>query len=186
MKTADILKRLAAGNQRFASGDNIAIDHSSRLPHLRDQQTPWASVLTCADSRVAPELIFDVSVGELFVVRVAGNVADPTALASLEYAYTILGCTTVIVMAHQGCGAVTAAIEGASGSDALAGLVDRISSAIGGSPIAESVDDAAKTNAVRNAGIITAHMQGLADEGSPEIAAIPMFFSLTTGLVTQV
>jgi len=110
--------RLKEGNQRFRDGDlaeylkGIAqgISASTR-EGLTKGQAPYAAVLTCADSRVAPELIFDAGLGELFVVRVAGNIAANSAVGSLEYAVEHLHSTLVLVLGHTSCGAVTAAFQ---------------------------------------------------------------------------
>src|SRR5262249_2700837 len=108
----DIVKALLDGNQRFGSGASIHphLDASVRAAQA-EKQTPWAAVLTCADSRVGPEVIFDQGIGDLFVVRVAGNIASSDAVASLAYAVEHLGVTAIIVLGHEQCGAVKATIE---------------------------------------------------------------------------
>ncbi|MEM7203791.1 MAG: carbonic anhydrase [Planctomycetota bacterium] len=107
-------QRLQEGNERYRS-DRGERPHSdgARRQALVDGQRPFASVLTCADSRVPPELIFDCGLGDLFVVRVAGNIADDAALGSLEYASLHLGVNLVVVMGHRSCGAVGAAVDNA-------------------------------------------------------------------------
>lgn len=108
------LGRLLAGNRRFASrgprscDEDLAILRQSTV----NKQTPFAAVLSCSDSRVPVELIFDQTIGHVFVVRVAGNVASAEVMASLEYGAAVLGTRTVLVLGHSGCGAVTAAMEG--------------------------------------------------------------------------
>jgi carbonic anhydrase len=108
--TGQILGRLAQGNGRFAKGEgrlsDVSVECRSRLAC---GQSPAAAVLACSDSRVAPESIFDQGLGELFVVRVAGNVVDSTVLASLEYAVEHLGVRLILVVGHSSCGAVTSA-----------------------------------------------------------------------------
>jgi carbonic anhydrase len=112
----EALARLMAGNTRFAADASRHPDIGrSRREALAASQHPFATVLTCADSRVAPELIFDQGLGDLFVVRVAGNVVDDPVLASIEYSVIHLGAPLVMVLGHQRCGAVTAAIEAADG-----------------------------------------------------------------------
>jgi carbonic anhydrase len=108
--TGQILARLAQGNGRFAKGEGRLSDVSvERRSRLVCGQSPAVAVLACSDSRVAPESIFDQGLGELFVVRVAGNVVDTTVLASLEYAVEHLGVRLILVVGHSSCGAVTGA-----------------------------------------------------------------------------
>lgn len=107
-----IWSALVAGNHRFASGKPQRRDLVARRKQLATTQSPHVAVLSCADSRVPPELIFDQGVGDLFVVRSAGESADPLSVGSLEYAIEHLGTTVVVVMGHQRCGAVTAACSG--------------------------------------------------------------------------
>jgi carbonic anhydrase len=110
---AEALQRLSNGNARFVAGRAIHPDQSpARLAKSAKGQSPFAIVLTCSDSRLSPELIFDQGVGSLFVVRVAGNTADPIGLGSMEYAVAVLGARTIVVMGHEKCGAVQAAVKG--------------------------------------------------------------------------
>jgi carbonic anhydrase len=108
----DALQRLKAGNQRFVAGK---LQHPNQSPKRRTElatgQRPFAIVLGCADSRTSPEVLFDQGLGDLFVVRVAGNVIDDHALASIEYAVEHLGARLIVVLGHQRCGAVQAAKE---------------------------------------------------------------------------
>ena len=110
----DSLRMLVEGNRRFASGacehPNTDLEHVTRMS-TRDQR-PFAAVLTCADSRVPVERVFDRGVGDLFVVRVAGNVCETTVAASLEFAVTALACKLVVILGHTRCGAVSAACSG--------------------------------------------------------------------------
>lgn len=106
------LQKLIAGNARFTKGKAIHPNQSlRRVEAVAGQQTPYAVVLTCADSRVSPELLFDAGIGDLFVLRVAGNIVDETLLGSVEYAVEHLGTPLVVVLGHENCGAVKAAIE---------------------------------------------------------------------------
>ena len=101
------LERLIEGNRAFrASAD------ARRLAALAGGQQPWAIVLCCSDSRVVPEQIFQAALGELFVIRVAGNVLDRHQLGSVEYAAAHLGCKLIVMLGHSGCGAVGAALSG--------------------------------------------------------------------------
>ena len=112
VKAAESLTRLKGGNARFVAdpGGALPID-AARRTALAQGQTPFASVLSCADSRVPPEIVFHTGLGDLFVVRAAGHVADRAVLASLEYAAEHLHVPLIVVMGHEMCGAVRAAVE---------------------------------------------------------------------------
>ncbi|MCF4967778.1 carbonic anhydrase [Nostoc sp. CMAA1605] len=106
------LTRLLAGNQRFVERKPQYPNQSrKRLQAVTQGQYPFATILGCADSRVPTEIIFDQGLGDLFVVRVAGNVASETAIGSLEYAASALGSQLIVVLGHKKCGAVAAAIK---------------------------------------------------------------------------
>jgi carbonic anhydrase len=103
---------LVAGNQRFVTGHPTARDHVARRQQLVTAQSPDVAVLGCSDSRVPPELLFDKGLGDLFVVRNAGNTPDAISVGSLEYAVEHLGTKVIVVLGHMSCGAVTAACSG--------------------------------------------------------------------------
>lgn len=107
------LKRLMDGNQRFVQEKGTHPDQSpARIKEIAQGQHPFATLLTCADSRVSPEILFDEGLGDLFDIRVAGNIVTPEVLGSLEYAVAMLGTPLIMVLGHERCGAVTAAVEG--------------------------------------------------------------------------
>jgi carbonic anhydrase len=108
---AEALKRLLEGNARYAANAPNQRDFSAGRNARTQGQAPIASVLSCADSRVVPDLVFDQNPGDLFVVRVAGNIVTPDLLASIEYGVHFLGAPLVMVLGHSGCGAVDAAIK---------------------------------------------------------------------------
>jgi carbonic anhydrase len=113
---ADAIARLKAGNQRFAAGKTRHAHESAQWRKaLVGGQKPFATILACSDSRVPPELVFDQGFGELFVIRVAGNVIAADVIGSLQYAVRHLGTPLIVVMGHQECGAVTAAVESLAG-----------------------------------------------------------------------
>jgi carbonic anhydrase len=116
------LERLKAGNARFAGDPAVAlpIDPGRRAAVL-DKQTPFASVLSCADSRVPPEIVFNTGIGDLFVVRSAGEVLDRSVLASLEYGAEHLKTPLLVIMGHEFCGAVQTAVDAAAGPSASMG-----------------------------------------------------------------
>jgi len=103
---------LEAGNQRFVGGQSSQHDYVAQRQALAKTQAPKVAVLGCADSRLSPELLFDKGLGDLFVVRNAGNSPDPIAIGSLEYAVEHLGSKVIVVLGHQSCGAVSAACSG--------------------------------------------------------------------------
>jgi carbonic anhydrase len=107
------LRRLLDGNQRYVDGKATCTNQSKdRRAELANGQHPFAAILGCSDSRVPPEIVFDRGLGDLFVVRLAGNVADTVAIESIDYAVKHLGTRLVIVLGHDRCGAVTAAVKG--------------------------------------------------------------------------
>jgi carbonic anhydrase len=109
---AEALRRLQEGNARFLAGTSRADrSHTDMLAHLVRGQQPFATVLCCSDSRVPPELVFDAGLGDLFVVRVAGNVLSAEVAGSLQYAGAHLGTPLFLVLGHDGCGAVKASLD---------------------------------------------------------------------------
>src|SRR5262249_7971690 len=110
----EALQRLKQGNARFVADklDQKKDIGGKRRGDLAKGQRPFAIILSCADSRVPPELVFDQGLGDLFVVRVAGNVTDPVVLGSIEYGVQVLKAPLIIVLGHESCGAVQAAIAG--------------------------------------------------------------------------
>ena len=106
------LNRLTLGNQRYVAGQSYSGNISSRRRiQLAEGQKPFAVIVGCADSRVPAELVFDQGLGDLFVIRVAGNITDESVTGSVEYAVAVLGCELVVVLGHTDCGAVKATLE---------------------------------------------------------------------------
>jgi carbonic anhydrase len=153
---AEALAALKAGNERFATGNS---EHPNQGIELRESfassQAPWASVLGCADSRVAPELIFDQGISDLFVCRVAGNVDNPATVASMAYSVAVLSVGMFVVLGHSDCGAVKAAIDVANGemeAGEFAVLTDLIEPAVTkvnpslatGEPLTKTIKENAK------------------------------------------
>ena len=127
----DPVQRLVEGNQRYAAAKATHPDGTAaRRTEVAKEQKPFAVVLGCADSRVPPELVFDQGLGDLFVVRVAGNVADDAVLGSIEYAVEHLGASVVVVLGHERCGACKAALDGGEAPGHLHALVDPIAPAV--------------------------------------------------------
>jgi carbonic anhydrase len=134
---AEALQRLIDGNERFVSGrSRQRPPQPDELVHLVQAQHPFATVLGCSDSRVPPEMVFDQGLGDLFIVRVAGNVVGSEILGSLGYALAHLATPLFVILGHEGCGAVQAALQtrlgGATESGRLAELLDAILPALEG------------------------------------------------------
>ncbi len=122
---------LIEGNQRFVAGKPQVREFNQLRNTLASGQHPKVIVLACSDSRVAPELLFDKNLGDLFVIRAAGNIADPVGLGSIEYAVEHLGSSLLVVLGHEKCGAVTAACsEEKMPSPNLQAIVDKIEPAV--------------------------------------------------------
>jgi carbonic anhydrase len=127
---ADALKRLMDGNGRYAANQPTSKDFSAGRAARATAQYPVAAVLGCADSRVAPELVFDQAPGDIFAVRVAGNYSTVDILASLEYSVAVLNAPLVIVLGHTNCGAVSAVVKDLQDSKALPGHINVLVNAI--------------------------------------------------------
>ena len=129
---ADAIYRLAAGNLKYLNAQKNHSDISRRIRRTTavSGQSPYAIIVTCSDSRVIPEHIFSAGIGELFVIRLAGNVIDDHQLGSIEYAAWHLGCKLVVVLGHTHCGAIEAAMHGHE-PGAVSAITDRIIEAIG-------------------------------------------------------
>ncbi len=131
----EALQRLMEGNQRYVENQMTGTklcDLPTRTS-LAKSQHPYAVVLTCSDSRVPPEIIFDKGLGEIFVIRVAGNISDPIVLGSIEYAAEHLGSPLIMVLGHERCGAVTAAVNAkgkSSGSKNIDAIVKVVTPAV--------------------------------------------------------
>jgi carbonic anhydrase len=128
------LQLLAEGNQRYVAQKLVSFQEDLDIlrEHTEEHQEPFAAVLSCADSRVPVEIVFDQSIGHLFVVRVAGNIATPDTIASLEYGAAVLGTKAIVVLGHTNCGAVKATIAGKAVPGQISGLYQYIHPAING------------------------------------------------------
>src|ERR1700731_4058071 len=156
------LERLLKGNTRYVEGVSLRHDFKHEREALAGGQNPYAAILSCADSRIAPEYAFDSARGDLFVCRVAGNFATAETIASLEYAVAVLAVPLILVLGHDSCGAVDAAIKSLKDNTTLPGhmpsLVDGIAPAVkavsqqGGDTLAKAIrqnvlDNVAKLSA---------------------------------------
>jgi carbonic anhydrase len=124
------LERLLQGNQRYIDGVSKRHDFKHEREALAGGQNPYAGILSCADSRIAPEYAFDSGRGDLFVCRVAGNFANAESIASLEYAVAILGTPLILVLGHESCGAVDATIKSLKDGTTLPGHLPSLVAAI--------------------------------------------------------
>ena len=132
LRPNDALDQLKQGNERFLSTRALRPGAvGPRREMLAQEQRPFAIILSCSDSRVPPEIVFDTRLGDLFVVRVAGNVANLSSIASVEYAVSQIGSQLVLVMGHERCGAVAATIAGGDGGKHLNHLMSYIHPAVG-------------------------------------------------------
>jgi len=156
---------------------------ASRRRELAGGQSPFAIILTCSDSRVIPELAFDTGLGELFLARVAGNVANTSSIASIEYAVANLGSKLIVVMAHESCGAVAAAIAGGDSGKNLNHLLDHIQPALAES-VEPEVNAVAQCNARMNALRLTSESTILRSAvETDDVKIVTAFYHLESGVV---
>jgi len=196
IEASEALARLRDGNARFAAGVRQR-DHYDRQQLIAGQE-PFAVVLGCSDSRVPVEIVFDQGLGDLFVIRVAGNIVAPSQVGSIEYAAEIFGTRLVVVLGHQKCGAVGAAIDqiqraekGGALSPGLRSIVDRIRPSISGlmaTPLRDDTEalyrEAVRSN-VRVAADALRHGSAILERSIREdgLVVVGAVYSLETGLV---
>jgi len=186
---AEAVSKLKEGNGRYTSGN---LQHpgqtTERRAELTKDQHPFAVILSCSDSRVPPEIVFDQGLGDLFVVRVAGNVIDDHGLGSIEYAVDHLGTRLIVVLGHQSCGAVKAAKETVAAKGKAPGHIQSLVTAI--KPVVEATakDDLETTvkanvkHVVQALRSSTPILKAKVDSG--EVQVIGGYYSLDTGAVT--
>jgi carbonic anhydrase len=153
------------------------------LQQTLEKQEPFAAILSCADSRVPVEVVFDQTIGQLFVTRVAGNIVTPEIVASLEYAAAVLGTHTIVIMGHSGCGAVTAALRGGQVPGQIAKLFPYIEPAL--EKAGNDLEAAVRTNVqIQVEKLLEASplLRGLIEQDALQIAA--GCFDMRTGVVT--
>ncbi len=192
------LQKLMDGNARFVSGE---MEHPNLAKEVRESlakgQSPYAVIVGCADSRVPPELLFDAGPGDLFVIRVAGNVVDDYEKASIEYAVAVLGTPLVVVLGHESCGAVDAAVKAEKGEASFNGHIHDLVE-----DIRPSVEAAMKDHNAANGSLLDAavaenarrvkhelersqpYIGKFAEEG--KIGLVAARYDLNTGEVTRV
>ncbi|HBG04490.1 MAG: carbonic anhydrase [Geobacteraceae bacterium GWC2_58_44] len=191
----EALQRLLDGNKRFVESKMTAsalCDLPAR-EKLATSQHPYAIILSCSDSRVPPEIIFDRALGEIFVVRVAGNVADPIVLGSIEYAAEHLGSPLIMVLGHERCGAVTATVNAKGKPEGNVGAIikaiepsaKKAKKDCKGKPAAEVVECAVAVNAKAVAADLTKKSKVLAHQlKEGKIKIVSATYDLDDGKVT--
>ena len=174
---AQALQYLKEGNARFVAGElSVKDDYAGIRQTLAGGQQPFAIVLCCADSRVAPEIYFDQKLGDIFVIRNAGNVVDDVVLGSIEYGAEHLGSPLVVVVGHTSCGAVTAACSGGEVPEKIQSIIDRIAPSV-------TLDTPINEVAAANAKAMAAQVQ--ADEIIKHLGTtvVPAMYDITSGEV---
>ncbi|MBL0370865.1 carbonic anhydrase [Rhizobium sp. KVB221] len=188
----EALAKLKAGNEKFVADANACAAHlADQRKQAAKGQAPWATILSCSDSRVPPELVFGgVNLGELFVIRNAGNVLETNGLGTIEYGAEHLLAPLVVVMGHKNCGAVVAACEVAKNGTAFGGSIDRMIEPI--VPVAlanvreagDFVDNTVRANAIRGAARIVAEsaiIAAMVKRGTVKV--VPAYYDLDSGRV---
>lgn len=180
------IRELMAGNARFVSGKLTSFDLDLKILKAGtvEKQEPFAAILSCADSRVPVELVFDQSIGHLFVARVAGNMLTPEIIGSLEYGVAVLGIKAIMVLGHAKCGAVSAAMKGQEVPGQISTLYQHMMPAI--KDIRNDVTAAVKANALFQAQLLqessTVIAKAVKDDGVKVVAG---YYDLATGKVLQ-
>lgn len=179
------LQQLLDGNKRFVDKRLISFDEDLAIlkQNTVEKQEPFAAVLSCADSRVPVELVFDQSIGHLFVARVAGNIATSELIASLEYGAAVLGTKVIMVMGHASCGAVKAAMEGKAVPGQISQLFAPLRPAI--EAAGNNLEAAIKANAQIQAKVLATAsplLAGMIKDGKLKIVA--GYYDLGRGTVT--
>ena len=183
MNAHQIQERLKEGNNRYVNDQETPSSDKELRGSLTGGQQPFAIVLSCADSRVVPEMIFDCNIGELFVVRVAGNIANKSSIASIEYAVAHLNCKMILVLGHESCGAVTAAVNGGDNGSNLNHLTDHIANAVQAGQ-GKDLADVIKINAVDNAKALASNSQIIGDAVANNNVVIKSgYYNLGSGVV---
>ena len=180
----DALTRLKTGNERFASSKvSVGKPTATRRAETAQDQHPFAIVVGCADSRTAPEIIFDQGIGDLFVIRTAGNLVDDYALGSIEYAVGNLGTRLIVILGHQRCGAVKVALGGGSAPGHINALVRDIQPAV---TAAKGKEGDALANAIHeNDAEVAAKIKKQAQLGelASQVRIVEGYYDLDTGKV---
>ena len=179
------LKELLDGNKRFVAGNLTSFDQDLAIlrNHTSEKQQPFAAVLACSDSRVPVELIFDQTIGHIFVTRVAGNFTTSEIIASLEYGAAVLGTKVILVMGHGSCGAVEATIQHKEVPGQISALYPHIQPAV--DKVGPDIDTASKANALIQAALLrqsSTVVSALVAVGKLKVLAA--FYNIASGVVS--
>ncbi len=189
----DALARLKAGNERFVSHPELCtVDLAQSRSAVAGHQAPWATIIACADSRVAPELVFGGhGVGELFVARDAGNLVGVETLGTIEYGAAVLGSPLIVILAHTACGAVKAACDIVTKNATYPGVIGRMIEPIVPAALAvrneagHFADNTAKESAKRTAANLPTVSKIVSDlVGAGKVKIVAAIYDLQTGVVT--
>jgi carbonic anhydrase len=183
----EALNELIEGNRRYVSGNITAHQHDLDVLHAKnaEKQEPFAAVLSCADSRVPVEIVFDQTIGHVFVCRLAGNVTTPEVIASLEYAAVVLGTKAIMVLGHSKCGAVEATIKGSAVPGQISALYPHIQPAV--DVAGKDTEAAIKANANIQRTLLTRAstvLSGLVKDSKIKIVAA--YYDVGTGRVSMI
>jgi carbonic anhydrase len=193
LSPADALAALKSGNERFVSHPELCtVDLAQSRSAVAAHQAPWATIVSCADSRVPPELIFGGhGVGELFVARDAGNLVGVDTLGTIEYGAAVLGSPLVVILAHTACGAVKAACDVVTKNATYPGVIGRMIEPIVPAALAvrnepgDFANNAAKESAKRTAAKVTSLSAIVGDlVGAGKVKVVAAIYDLETGAVT--
>jgi len=181
----DAIQELLNGNKRFVESKPVNTDYKKQMNETKTGQKPHSVILSCMDSRVPPEIVFDQGIGNIFVIRVAGNIEDDNVLGSLEYAVEHAGSKLIVVMGHSHCGAVTGAVKDVKLGH-LTQLVDQIKPAIKSDPNAPGTIDETAKNSVK---ITISDILSKSDiiremVKEKKVAILGAFYDIETGVIT--
>lgn len=184
----EALKKLLAGNRRFAEEKQKNPNQTrERITEIAESQAPFAAILGCADSRVPSEIIFDQGLGDLFVCRIAGNIATAEEIGSLEFGTVVLGAKLIMVLGHERCGAVKATIEGGRFPGSIGNVIDNIKVGVERAerqPGTNKLETAIKANVLYQVEILnqSSLLGDLIDKGQLKI--VSAYYDLDEGKVT--
>jgi carbonic anhydrase len=181
----DAIKELKNGNKRFIETRLSNTNYKEQIEKTKTGQKPHSVILSCMDSRVPPEIIFDQGIGNIFVIRVAGNVEDENVLGSMEYAVEHSGSKLIVVMGHNHCGAVTGAVKDIKLGN-LTQLVEQIKPAIKSDPAKpETIDETAHNNVKLTMNDILNRSDIIRElVNDKKVAIVGAFYDIETGIVT--
>lgn len=187
-KIGQALKELTEGNKRyFLSKQSHPHQSTERREEVAKGQKPFAVIVGCSDSRIPPEIIFDQGLGDLFVIRVAGNIVDDVALGSIEYAVSHLGSQLVVVLGHSKCGAVTATVQGGEAHGHIGHIVKAIAPAVerAKAETGDLTDNSIRANALLVADQIKSSKPILSEMiQNGKIEVVSAYYDIDSGKVT--